>query len=100
MFSDKGGYYIFPNGLIMQWGTTINAYVDQRFPVSYQFPIAFPHKCLSVTLGTLNIHASNYGNADNMAQLIAFDASGFTWVAQGFSEYLSPIKSTFMAFGY
>lgn len=45
MFSDQGGYYKFPNGLIMQWGRN----KECASPTDYiYFPIPFPHKCLTI----------------------------------------------------
>ena len=53
MFSDQGGYYKFPNGLIMQWGHIDGIYVydlNGKTPPHITFPIAFPTKTLNVTL--------------------------------------------------
>lgn len=50
-FSDNGGYYVFPNGLIMQWGK------GSGFPnllYKIYFPIPFPHKVMSVELTSQN----------------------------------------------
>ena len=47
LFSDKGGYYKFDNGLILQWGYIGNLSSDKFYQIS--FPISFSHKTLSVT---------------------------------------------------
>lgn len=47
LFSDKGGYYKFSNGLILQWGYIGNLSSDKFYQIS--FPISFSHKTLSVT---------------------------------------------------
>lgn len=49
-FSDQGGYYIFPNGLMFQWGITA-PYDADLFEKIY-FPIPFPHKCLHISIST------------------------------------------------
>ena len=50
MFSDQGGYYKFPNGLIMQWGhqPTFHDLFEDGREWRIQFPIPFPHKCFMV----------------------------------------------------
>ena len=67
MFSDKGGYYVFPNGLILQWGEVP---IDDSQYVIYsecnlftiQFPKKFPNKILSLNI-TLHMNgAEEEGN--------------------------------------
>ena len=41
-FTDKGGYYQFPNGLIIQWGKN-----EHEGWSTVIFPKSFPNKCLS-----------------------------------------------------
>ena len=94
LFSDDGGYYIFPNGLILQWGRT-PVTKDALSPKSF-FPIPFPNKCLSLTgmiyapgeadldhsRGDDNIYA-----IDNTSFVFAHghDLSGvFWWMAVGY----------------
>ena len=49
IFDPKGGYYKFPNGLIMQWGnTTASRRVDGSEKTL--FPIPFPHSVLSMAI--------------------------------------------------
>ena len=50
MFSDQGGYYKFPNGLIMQWGhqTPYHDLYEGGREWNVKFPIPFPHKCFMV----------------------------------------------------
>lgn len=59
LFSDDGGYYKFPNGLIMQWGIVYaRDFLDYCAPskdcnfFKTEFPIPFPNKVLSAT-GTI-----------------------------------------------
>ena len=49
MFDDRGSYYKFPNGLIMQWGIAKDIIFYDSYNYSVNFPVAFPNKCLSVT---------------------------------------------------
>lgn len=61
-FTDQGGYYIFPNGLIMQWGSVP---VDDTKTVIYEecnkytitFPVKFPNKLLSLNV-SLEMHGA------------------------------------------
>jgi len=55
LFSDEGGYYKFPNGLILQWGTVDNVIFDERDIKYVYFPISFSHKCVNVQ-ATLKIY--------------------------------------------
>ena len=68
MFSDEGGYYIFPNGLIMQWGKVSNVLFDESHLEKVQFPILFPHKVLSVLASTRQAE-----NAGGMRQIYIYD---------------------------
>ena len=51
-FDNKGGWYKFPNGLIIQWG-----YNNKK---KLTFPIAFPNKCLTMQ-ATREYHKVNIG---------------------------------------
>lgn len=54
MFSDKGGYYVFPNGLIFQWGYVLSHNWAPGYGGAFvEFPISFPHKTLSVTVTSI-----------------------------------------------
>lgn len=55
-FTDRGGYYIFPNKLIIQWGISDN--------INLNFPITFPHKCLSMT-ATREYHIGTIGYSES-----------------------------------
>ena len=55
-FSDKGGWYKFPNGLIIQWG-----YSSKK---NLTFPIAFPNKCLNMQ-ATREYHKKNMGYGES-----------------------------------
>ena len=85
MFSDQGGYYKFPNGLIMQWGVGnwITAVMNQSSE-TYNFPIPFPHKCLSVNL-TIELQRHDV-TFDFWYQLEGFNQYNFTTSLQGASS--------------
>lgn len=51
-FTDKGGYYEMPNGLIIQWGKIKNVYFDETHYETVSFIKSFPHKCFSVLAST------------------------------------------------
>lgn len=60
LFSDSGGYYKFPNGLIMQWGIYDpfgdNVSDSYRTLDRVTFPISFPHKVFYVqSIPQLNV---------------------------------------------
>lgn len=55
LFSDEGGYYKFPNGLIMQWGYRENVLFDEEHYEVITFPIRFNHKCLAVLTTTRQV---------------------------------------------
>ena len=55
-FSDKGGWYKLPNGLIIQWG-----YSSKK---NLTFPIAFPNKCLNMQ-ATREYHKKNMGYGES-----------------------------------
>ena len=56
LFSDKGGYYKFPNGLILQWGISDD--------INLSFPISFPHRCFSMT-ATREYHTGSIGYGES-----------------------------------
>ena len=97
MFGDNGGYYKFPNGLIMQWGIS-----STYKPLEIQnivFPTPFPHKVLSVSFtqslevlmnGLLsNIEYAN-GNNDYGTWLLLKSRTGFSY----YSESVGPDNSS------
>lgn len=45
------GYYKFPNGLIMQWGSILNVTSGNQ---SQNFPTTFPNNCFNVQLTASN----------------------------------------------
>lgn len=62
LFSDQGGYYIFPNGLIMQWGAvpvddTENVIYGEWNKYTIKFPIKFPNKIVSLNV-SLEMHGA------------------------------------------
>jgi len=104
------GYVIFPNGLIMQWGSlnfaTSSAY---RYMSTVTFPIPFPHQVLSVTAslgastgGPLQCFNSNgvtpgvetlsttltsavlYSDDGGVGSVVSSSHCPFTWTAIGF----------------
>ena len=48
MFSDNGGYYKFPNGLIIQWGQVTSLISEFGVGTHISYPTNFPNKVLSV----------------------------------------------------
>ena len=97
LFSDNGGYYKFPNGLIMQWGNVYNLpYHDTN--IKTYFPISFPHKCFSISSSrTYDIR----GHAENQWSVIkSYDNQGFYIYADCDSDFLGKINSSWIAIGY
>lgn len=65
-FTDKGGYYKFPNGLIFQWGR-FGEKANMLTKVYYNIP--FPHKTLAIELTSNNdyIYSSHTSNSSPLA---------------------------------
>ena len=60
VFNARGGYYKFPNGLIMQWGIIP---ATQATGYHGNFPIKFPHAILYHSLqDQTNIHFNKNGH--------------------------------------
>lgn len=76
-FSDQGGYYIFPNGLIMQWGKS-RGYADRLYKV--YFPLEFPHKVMNVVLTSQN-NDLTISSMDNSSPLVGKDLTTSYFVA-------------------
>ena len=107
--SDSGGYYVFENGLIMQWGITpiyqsTNATIIRaQDPIRTNFAIPFPNKCLSVQV---NIKPVGYTLADLYQYdfnglLLDMDKSGFSWSMQYYATKTDfYFRSTYFAIGY
>ena len=109
MFSDHGGYYKFPNGLIMQWGI-VNIKDDEKvFDKDWnqwiaEFPIPFPNKCLNVTTtiilpNTVFGVASAYVKTGGLSQ---FSVKGFVDVSESGQRlnYNYGGKVAWLAIGY
>lgn len=112
MFSDQGGYYIFPNGLILQWGQNI-AFSDGfgRRIKTILFNKTFPHKALSInvtiagrdcnTFDFINPHSYNPNDYDSSAVIARYSNDSFDivfdtpWTS---SDYIVPFF--WMAIGY
>lgn len=100
-FTDEGGYYKFPNGMIMQWGKIKDVYVydlnGKKGPIG-TFPIPFAHKCLNVTLslyapaevdsGISNVYSHNITN------------NNFEVITDGYSHGLTHATINWLAIGY
>lgn len=100
-FNDKGGYYKFPNGLIMQWGN-INGIdildLNGKTPPHITFPIPFPTKVLNITLsicapqsvynGISNVYSHNTTRtgSDVITDQLSYGAKNATiyWYALGY----------------
>lgn len=85
VFSDTEGYYRFPNGLIIQWGTVkYRGGYDQ-----HSYPIPFPHKAVSIT-GALSNGGSRGANwsvglVNNEKYYVFTDESNqLSWIAIGY----------------
>ena len=83
MFSDQGGYYVFPNGLIMQWGiikqidTNENGGSQGPSNKIYYYPIPFPHACLSLSISD-SVEKFNYFYLTNKGTgIYSYDNRGF-----------------------
>lgn len=94
----NGGYYRFPSGLMIQWGSTFNASSD----FATAFPVAFPTTCIGVyhnpnfntantnayVINTSNVSASTFdtrARAVSNGGLVAAQANlPFYWIAFGY----------------
>ncbi|WP_303813989.1 hypothetical protein [Selenomonas ruminantium] len=108
LFSDEGGYYIFPNGLIIQWGTSSLYRADVLQTIT--FPISFPNAVLSVSITqSLEAFSNNlnkdlvYGYDDVGTWLIQknkFDFSWYTEAITGSNKETPVYKINYFAIGY
>ena len=112
MFSDQGGYYIFPNGLILQWGQNV-AFSDGfgRRIKTILFNKAFPHKALSInttiagrdcnTFDFINPHSNTPNDYDSSAVIARYSNDSFDIVFDTPWASSSDIVPFFwMAIGY
>lgn len=68
-FTDEGGYYKFPNGLVMQWGK-----IKRDNSIGHiNFSIKFPHKLLYVSTQSSAISIHAVANAIYNRTLTGFD---------------------------
>lgn len=92
-YTSYGGWTKLPNGIIIQWGQLGNANATPNGS-SFNFPIAFPHACLSL-VGSVASPNAQYGKQNNptfwITSTSTFGAS--SWDA-------SPIPHMFIAIGY
>lgn len=73
VFDARGGYYKFPNGLIMQWGnTTTSRRVDGSSKTL--FPIPFPHAVLSMSIME---YRGGWRSSGDFYYVTSFDRNGF-----------------------
>ena len=93
-FTDDNGYYIFPNGLIMQWGF-ISIANSRTTSITYSMP--FPHKTLQVLVTPTGPKSGGskgeqwFYESHNWSQY-GFDV--FVWDNVGMN------KMTYLAIGY
>ena len=93
-FTGDNGYYIFPNGLIMQWGF-ISIANSRTTSITYSIP--FPHKTLQVLVTPTGPKSGGskgeqwFYEAHNWSQY-GFDV--FVWDNVGMN------KMTYLAIGY
>lgn len=74
MFNPAGGYYKFPNGLIMQWGNTKIARRVGESSGKIYFPIRFPHMLLSIATG---VYRNGLAGSGEHFQIMSYDNDGF-----------------------
>lgn len=108
MFSDNGGYYKFPNGLIIQWGASSLYRADVLQTIT--FPISFPNAVLSVSI-TQSLEASSNSLSNDfvydyddvgtwLIQKNKFDFSWFTEAITGSNKETPVYKINWFAIGY
>ena len=90
-FDWSGGYYIFPNGLIMQWGFVADPFAGKRNNMCWntiKFPIPFPHTVFSmqVSVQDYNGHPtpgdrnfSAFNSLTNEGAIVGSDHVGSSW---------------------
>ena len=95
MFSDQGGYYKFPNGLIMQWGFIS---IENTSTTSVNFPIKFPNKVLQVLVSPVGPLGANHSDGTQWL----FESHD--WSQTGFSAFVwdnvGMTKMSYLAIGY
>ena len=80
-FSDEGGYYKFPNGLIFQFGS----FANKPNPFTGNFPIVFPHSCISLNVTTSRDDGYPVAFSYNKSSYIIGLAGGTgSWFAIGY----------------
>lgn len=85
----------------MQWGLTNFVHVNDETKQIQVFKKSFPHKCLAVTLTSINTQDKIY-ELDTVPQVLSFNSNSFTWINQlvnlnnatGFS------RVQYISFGY
>ena len=109
-FSDKGGYYKFPNGLIMQWGKideiTPNGDNGKQGPSKnkYNFPIPFPHSCLSISISDSLEKFPSRVLSNSGVGVYSYDRTGFIPFLDVYytspTEKMSKLGCHWIAIGY
>ena len=94
------GYYIFPNGLILQWGQNRGTYSGNGYVITQTFPTTFPNTLLamaaipytpsSITYVSKHISRTSTGSTTSSVNLTVINDDsdigyfyGFDWVAIG-----------------
>lgn len=75
------GYTKLPNGLILQWGVTVNSTSGTE-----TFPIAFPNACFGVQITN--------NNTNNSGFVSSFNTTSFTW------SNLGTVTNRYLVIGY
>jgi hypothetical protein len=89
------GYYIFPNGLILQWG--VYTYTTPA-SISVTFPVAFTISCLLFNPG---IHQTGMSSNQNNVTLAGESATTTHWSATSDENGdNSPMRLNWIALGY
>jgi len=76
------GYQKFSNGLLLQWGSTLNTVGGANTNHTVSFPTTFS-SVFVVVIGTYTSSSTGDG-AQRMAQLVSWTTTGFTWFSDRF----------------
>ena len=96
-FTDNGGWYQFPNGLIIEWGVFETNGGEQHYGAN--FPKAFPHKSIAITL-TDEYTGNDYYDANNWYQIVSHGNSSFVVHLQAADQFRPGNKCHWIAIGY
>ena len=96
-FTDRGGWFLFPNGLMLQWGVFETNGGEQHYGANFNTP--FPHKSLAITL-TDEYTGGDYYDANNWYQIVSHGTSSFVVHLQAADQFRAGNKCHWIAIGY